>query len=90
MSFNPFYDYTVEQCDAGIADIRERMLVGAAKVAQAGSGGMDMYSPDVDLANLQHLANRRAFLLGIKPPTRARLRAFVVNPIGYRNACRPL
>lgn len=88
--FNPFFNYSVEQCDRAIAEIQERLEVGAKKVSHAGSGGMDLYDADTDIKNLQHLANRRAELLGEKLPGRAAIRAFIVNSRGYGHARRPV
>lgn len=88
MAFNPFYNFTLEACEAGIAEIQERLLVGAKKVSHAGSGGMDMFEAETDIQNLQHLSNRRADLLGEPRPSRTRIRAFTVNAVGYRHAER--
>lgn len=90
MEFKPFFNFAIEQCDVGIMEIQERMLVGAAKVSHASSGGMDMVTPDIDMKNLRHLANRRAEILGERPPSRAQLRGYVIQPRGYGHVYRPL
>jgi hypothetical protein len=84
VGFNPFYNFDREQCVTAIQDIQDRLLNGAASVSHAGSGSVQYVNPETDKSHLQHLANRLADIDGITRPAPARVKAWVVEHVGYR------
>lgn len=84
MGFNPFFSYTREQCVEAIADIQDRLAGGVQQSSHSGSGSVQFYTPEVDAKHLRHLANRLADIDGVPRPSASRVRAFVVEHVGYR------
>jgi len=88
VTFNPFFNLERPAVVEAIAEIQGRLIAGAAKVAHAGSGGIDNYTPEADERNLTFLARRLAEIDGIPTPTRAQIRGYVIDPKGYGHARR--
>lgn len=87
MAINPFFNFTKAQCLLAIAEIQERIRNGAATVSLPGGGYVQHYDPKVDQKNLEHLANRLAEIDGLPKPSRARVKAFVIDHVGYNIGC---
>jgi hypothetical protein len=87
LPFNPYWDYTSEQCMAGINEIRERWIVGAKMAAHAGTGSATHYEKGEDKETLYWLAKRWFELHPDEIDLTAAgqtVHAFVIEHVGYR------
>lgn len=65
---NPFWNFTLEQCQAAVLKIQQRMLNNTQQVSHAGTGSVLQAESKNDRVNLRYLRERIADLTGEKSP----------------------
>lgn len=74
MAYNPFADFTLEECRARRREIAERLLENVDSVSHPSTGSVKNGTRAVDLENVRFLDARIAELEGKADRTRPRIR----------------
>lgn len=73
MPYNPFTDFTLEECKVRRREIAERLLENVDSVSHPSTGSVKNGSRSVDMENLKYLDSRIAELEGTPDTTRPRI-----------------